>query len=153
MLVVMRLSRRAAMTASGAALSLALIGPLAACSSSTSSSAASTPVQETQAITKVDPATADSLVKQGVTVLDVRTPEEFATGHITGAVNVNWEGTDFAAQVKQLDPAKPVLVYCHSGNRSGQAVQVMEQEGFQRIFDLAGGVLAWNAAGQPLTTS
>lgn len=141
------------MTASGAALSLALIGPLAACSSSTSTSTAATPVQETQAITKVDPATAESLVKQGVTVLDVRTPEEYATGHIAGAVNVNWEGADFAAQVKQLDPAKPVLVYCHSGNRSGQAVQVMEQEGFQRIFDLGGGVLAWNAAGQPLTTS
>jgi rhodanese-related sulfurtransferase len=141
------------MTASGAALSLALIGPLAACSSSTSTGTAATPVQETQAITKVDPATAESLVKQGVTVLDVRTPEEYATGHIAGAVNVNWEGTDFASQVKQLDPAKPVLVYCHSGNRSGQAVQVMEQEGFQRIFDLGGGVLAWNAAGQPLTTS
>ena len=149
----MRLSRRAAMTASGAALSLALMGPLAACSSSTSTSTAATPVQETKAITKVDPATAESLVKQGVTVLDVRTPEEFATGHIAGAVNVNWEGADFATQVKQLDPAKPVLVYCHSGNRSGQAVRVMEQEGFQRIFDLGGGVLAWNAAGQPLTTS
>ena len=150
----MRLSRRAVLTASGAALSLALISPLAACISSPSSSTtAATPVQETKAITKVDPATAESLVKQGVTVLDVRTPEEYATGHIAGAVNVNWEGADFAAQVKQLDPATPVLVYCHSGNRSGQAVQVMEQEGFQRIFDLGGGVLAWNAAGQPLTTS
>ena len=150
----MRLSRRAVLTASGAALSLALISPLAACSSSPSSSTtAATPVQETKAITKVDPATAESLVTQGVTVLDVRNPEEYATGHIAGAVNVNWEGADFAAQVKQLDPATPVLVYCHSGNRSGQAVQVMEQEGFQRIFDLGGGVLAWNAAGQPLTTS
>ncbi len=148
----MRLTRRAALTASGAALSLALIGPLAACSSSTNAAATAAPVQETKAITKVSPADAESLFKQGITVLDVRTPEEFASGHIAGAVNVNWEGSDFAAQVKQLDPSKPVLVYCHSGNRSGQAVQVMEQEGFQHIYDLSGGVLAWNASGQPLTT-
>ena len=86
-------------------------------------------------------------------VLDVRTPEEFAEGHLEGAVLVNFYDADFADQLEALDADVPYLVYCQSGNRSGQALGVMEQLGFSSAADVDGGIAAWSAAGLPVTTS
>lgn len=85
-----------------------------------------------------------------VTVLDVRTPDEFASGHLDGAVLVDFSSPTFADAIAELDPAQPYLVYCHSGNRSGQAVASMTQAGFESLWDLDGGVSAWTAAGLEL---
>jgi len=85
-------------------------------------------------------------------VLDVRTPEEFAEGHLEGAVLVDFYAADFAEQLAALDTDVPYLVYCRSGNRSGQALGVMEQLGFTSAVDVDGGIVAWADAGLPVTT-
>jgi len=85
-------------------------------------------------------------------VLDVRTPEEFAEGHLEGAVLVDFYAADFAEQLAALDTDVPYLVYCRSGNRSGQALGVMEQLGFASAVDVDGGIVAWADAGLPVTT-
>jgi rhodanese-related sulfurtransferase len=83
----------------------------------------------------------------GTVLLDVRTPAEFAQGHLPGAVNVDVESADFATKVAALDPSASYAVYCRSANRSKVAMTVMQQAGFTRLFDLAGGITAWQSAG------
>ena len=80
-------------------------------------------------------------------ILDVRTPEEYVSGHIDNATNVNWNGTDFVAKAAALDKTKPVFVYCKSGGRSKQAAAKLEELGFSTIYELQGGMLKWDAAG------
>ncbi|HYN31952.1 MAG TPA: rhodanese-like domain-containing protein [Ilumatobacteraceae bacterium] len=83
-------------------------------------------------------------------VLDVRTPEEYAEGHLDGAVLVDFYDADFADQLSQLDPDVPYLVYCRSGNRSGQTLTMMQQLGFASAVDVDGGIVAWQSAGLPV---
>jgi len=87
-------------------------------------------------------------------VLDVRTNEEFATGHLSTAVLIPWTDQDFTTRAaKELDPKKPVLVYCRSGRRSAEAAAALAKLGFAEIRNLEGGILAWQKAGKPLTKS
>ena len=87
-------------------------------------------------------------------VLDVRTKEEFATGHLAKAVLIPWTDQDFTARAaKELDPKKPVLVYCRSGRRSAEAAPALAKLGFTEIRHLDGGILAWQTAGKPITKS
>lgn len=95
---------------------------------------------------------AELAVDPDVVVIDVRTPEEFAEGHIAGALPIDFNSPGFTDSVAELDPAADYLVYCRSGNRSGQAVALMQQLGFQRLWDMDGGVTAWTAAGLPLVS-
>jgi len=81
--------------------------------------------------------------EEGVTVIDVRTPEEFASGHLPGAVNLNVEGADFPAQIAALDPDAEYAVYCRSGNRSRAAIDYMTQQGVTHTVGLEGGIGAW----------
>lgn len=83
-------------------------------------------------------------------ILDVRTPDEFAEGHIEGAIMVDFYSEEFDAQLAGLDPDVPYVVYCQSGNRSGQTITKMEAIGFQSVDDIDGGVIAWADAGLPL---
>ena len=87
-----------------------------------------------------------------VQLLDVRTPQEFVEGHIPGAINIDWKAEGFleAASVN-LDPARPVLVYCRSGRRSAEAASALQRTGFQ-VTNLLGGITAWKEAGKPVTT-
>ena len=87
----------------------------------------------------------------GVQVLDVRTKEEFATGHLTNATLIPWTDKDFADRAaKELDPRKPVLVYCQGGVRSAKAAASLVKLGFTDVRDLAGGILAWQQAGKQI---
>lgn len=88
----------------------------------------------------------------GLVVLDVRTPEEYAEGHLADAVLVDFYDADFAEQLAALDPDVPYLMYCRSGNRSGQTLSVMQQLGFDSVAHVDGGILAWADAGLPVTT-
>ena len=91
-------------------------------------------------ITEVTALQAQEVLAQGpVTVLDVRSPEEFETGHVNGAVLTNFNGPDFQNQLAALDHNQPYLVYCQSGFRSRRAVELMEQMGFKRIYHLTRG--------------
>ena len=77
-------------------------------------------------------------------ILDVRTEEEFESGYIKGALNMDIRGgADFLASIESLDKSKSYFVYCRSGARSGQACQLMSQMGFSAVYNLHGGVLAW----------
>lgn len=79
-------------------------------------------------------------------LLDVRTSEEYSTGHIGDAVNVNWNGDSFVAQASKLDKTKPVFVYCKVGGRSAQAADKLAEMGFTEIYNLEGGIMKWNAS-------
>lgn len=83
-------------------------------------------------------------------ILDVRTPEEFAEGHLDGATMLDFYEPDFADRLAELDPDKSYLLYCRSGNRSGQTAALMEQLGFRDVADVDGGILAWTADGHPV---
>ncbi len=71
-------------------------------------------------------------------VLDVRTPAEYASGHLEGAHNLDVFAADFDAKAAELDPAQPYLVYCRSGNRSAQAAARLGGLGFDDVVDLGG---------------
>lgn len=90
------------------------------------------------------------LAEPGVTVLDVRTPAEFAAGHLEGAVNLDVSDPSFEQQIAALPQDGTYLVYCQSGNRSGTATDQMADAGFTEVYDLQGGVVAWQAAGGAL---
>ena len=66
-------------------------------------------------------------------VIDVRTPAEFAEGHLDGAVNIDWQGATFVSEITQLDPARTYVIYCRSGNRSAQAISAMTEMGFTNL--------------------
>ncbi|KDN54334.1 rhodanese-like domain-containing protein [Flavobacterium seoulense] len=78
-------------------------------------------------------------------ILDVRTPEEFAGGHIDNAANIDWQNENFVKNTEKLDKNKPVYVYCRSGKRSLKASEKLEELGFKKIYNLDGGYLQWNA--------
>jgi rhodanese-related sulfurtransferase len=66
-------------------------------------------------------------------VIDVRTPAEFAEGHLDGAINIDWQGATFADEIAQFDPAGAYIIYCRSGNRSAQAISAMTDMGFTNL--------------------
>lgn len=85
-------------------------------------------------------------------ILDVRTPGEYEGGHIANALNVDWNGSDFDAQIASIDKDVEVYVYCLSGGRSGQAVSHLKKKGYSNIIELDGGMMAWRKASLPETT-
>lgn len=103
-------------------------------------------------VTPQDGAAIQSAGPDDLVILDVRTPEEFAEGHLDGAVMLDFYRDDFADQLAGLDPDVPYLIYCRSGNRSGQTATIMEQLGFGDVADIDGGIVAWTAAELPVTT-
>jgi thioredoxin len=86
-------------------------------------------------------------------IIDVRTPEEYIGGAIEDAQNVNWNSADFNSKIELLDKTRPVFVYCLSGGRSAEASQTLVDKGFKEIFELQGGIMAWNNAGLPLANA
>ncbi len=82
-------------------------------------------------------------------VIDVRTPEEFAGGHIKNAKNINWNDAGFETNISTLDKNKPVFVYCLSGGRSGKAAAKMRSDGFKEVYELSGGMMQWRGNNLP----
>lgn len=85
------------------------------------------------------------------TILDVRTAGEYFPEHIEGAVYRDFYAADFELQLDSLDKTRVFLIYCRSGNRSGQALALMEQLGFQTVYNMLGGMNDWNGANYPVT--
>lgn len=119
-------------------LATLLVASLAACGTSSATNQSATEFQNT-------------VSQAGVIVLDVRTPGEFAEGHIANAININVEGAQFASQIEILDKSAAYAVYCHSGRRSGIAIDKMASAGFVNLYNLDRGISAWTAAGLPVT--
>lgn len=76
-------------------------------------------------------------------ILDIRTPEEFKTGHIKGSYNIDFYD-NFLEQIRKLNKNKNYLLYCRSGNRSGTALKIMSKAGFKNVYHLKNGILSWN---------
>jgi rhodanese-related sulfurtransferase len=83
-------------------------------------------------------------------IIDVRTDDEFAGGHIQNAVHINFYADSFSPDIKALERDDTYLVYCQSGGRSGQTLGLMAVLDFREVYDLIGGVNAWQEAGLPL---
>jgi rhodanese-related sulfurtransferase len=79
-------------------------------------------------------------------ILDVRTPEEYAEGHLKNSVLIDYYRDDFKQQLAKLDKNKTVFVYCRSGKRSGAATELLTELGFKNVYDLTGGFTAWSEA-------
>jgi len=89
-------------------------------------------------------------IESGATILDVRTPEEFATGHIANSINMDFKNPAFRENVAMLDKSKTYAVYCASGVRSGKAADLMKEQGFNFVYTLEGGIRTWKDKGLPL---
>ena len=89
-------------------------------------------------------------IESGATLIDVRTIEEYADGHITGSLNMDVNDPGFNDNVQILDKSKLYAVYCASGVRSGKAAEFMRTSGFTNVYTLAGGIKSWKEKGLPV---
>jgi len=101
---------------------------------------------------------ADSLIQANTTnpdfiIIDVRTPSEYNSGFIQGAININYYAANFGAIIDTLDKNKIYLVYCGSGTRSAKARDTMQRKHFVTVYNMLGGTGAWVGAGYPLVTA
>jgi rhodanese-related sulfurtransferase len=88
--------------------------------------------------------------KADVQLIDVRTPAEYAEGHLRGSLNIDVMNNQFLEKIDDLDPSKPVYVYCRSGQRSTNAGNQFIDAGFTEVYNLKGGILAWQSEGFPV---
>jgi len=87
----------------------------------------------------------EKLLNNPVTLIDVRTAEEYQAGYIGNAINIGIKNkTDFKAGASRLDKSKPVYLYCHSGVRSKRASKLLKKMGFDSIYDFSGGWKTWS---------
>src|SRR5690606_5746299 len=80
-------------------------------------------------------------------LVDVRTPEEFSGGYIVGAQNIDYQSPTFEEDIRKLDKNKPVILYCKSGVRSSNCADIMIKAGFEKVYDLQGGISKWKHKG------
>jgi thioredoxin len=92
-----------------------------------------------------------AVAKDSVQILDVRTPGEYAGGHIKNTLLANWnDATEFERRISYVDKNKPVYVYCLAGGRSAAAAQKMRATGFENVYELQGGINAWKSGNKNL---
>lgn len=91
-----------------------------------------------------------AMATRDAVILDVRTPEEYAEGYIDKALNIDFYNPAFKSEVKKLDKTKSYFVYCKAGGRSASAAELMRKEGFSKVFDLDGGITAWQENNLPI---
>ena len=84
-------------------------------------------------------------------ILDVRTTEEHESGHIPGSANINYKSSKFRDQISELDKEKIYLTYCRSGGRSTKSAEIMKEVGFENIYMIDGGIVAWEKVGLPIS--
>lgn len=98
----------------------------------------------------ITPEEAQELIQKGATVLDVRTKEEYAEGHIENATNIDFYEPTFEEKLKELDKTKQYVVHCKSGGRSSKATDLMGQLGFVSACNVLGGITSWEEKGLPV---
>jgi rhodanese-related sulfurtransferase len=115
------------------------------------------PVEEPAKVSDISPADAQAMIENhpndpNFVIIDVRTPTEFATGHIANAINICvllCEGS-FTDAISSLDKSKTYLVYCGSNHRSPTATQTMIDQGFTTVYNMLGGLGQWKTEGRPV---
>ena len=83
-------------------------------------------------------------------LLDIRTDAEIEAGHIPGAVSLDFYGPTFRDELAQLDREATYLIYCRTGNRTGQTYRMMRDLGFEKVYDMDGGITEWLDLGYPV---
>ena len=76
-------------------------------------------------------------------ILDIRTPEEFNSGHIPASINIDYKAKNFESELKKLDPSKSYLMHCRSGRRSRSALEIFRKLEFGHIIHIDDGILGW----------
>jgi rhodanese-related sulfurtransferase len=100
----------------------------------------------------VDPQAATAMMNhKEASVIDVRSAADFAAGHIVNAVNIPMNGFKNQMAVMNKYKGKPIIVNCKSGAQSAAACQILRKEGFTEVYNLKGGIMAWQAASLPLS--
>ncbi len=107
-----------------------------------------------QIIENVTPLEALNLIQENqnnpdFVILDVRTAEEVADGYIENAINIDFYSETFRDEVDRLDKNRTYLIYCRSGGRSGNALDIMAELNFREVYNISGGILDWEAEGLP----
>jgi rhodanese-related sulfurtransferase len=110
------------------------------------------PTPDVATITTLD---ADSLIQKNrgnpdFVILDVRTADEFNSGHIAGAINIDYYSPEFKSNIGTLDKNKQYLIYCRTGIRGAAAARIMLDLGFKEVQNLAGGIEQWIQDGYPV---
>ena len=83
-------------------------------------------------------------------LVDVRTTGEYGGGHLPKAQNIDYKSADFTEKIQTLDKSKPVFLYCLSGGRSGEAMTILKQNGFNEVYNMGGGYLKWTSKMKPV---
>lgn len=83
-------------------------------------------------------------------IIDVRTQEEYNSGYIEGAINIDFYSKDFRTELDALDRDKVYLIYCHTARRSSGARDMMAELGFKEVYNMSGGIVAWETQGLPV---
>lgn len=127
---------------------LVALSLLSACGKSPSESGSPKTTQATGSIEQVDAGQFKKLTESpNALILDVRTAAEVAEGHLPNAVNIDIYGSDFMAKVQELPKDREILVYCTVGARSQQAADILSKQGFAKVYNLDGGIVAWQRNG------
>ena len=110
----------------------------------------------TQIIEDITPQEAFTLIQENqnspdFVIIDVRTPEEFADGYIENAINIDFHSEAFGNELNELDKNKTYLVYCRSGRRSRNALDIMEELNFREAYNMSDGIDGWKKEGLPTT--
>ena len=123
---------------------------LASCGNAQNKDESGQSSEQSQVISKdIDVAEFEKLMIEGSgLLLDVRTDGEFASGHLKGASQIDYNSSSFKSKIAELDKSTPVYIYCRSGARSGRAAKMMKGMGFAEVYNLEGGILAWQRAGK-----
>lgn len=111
------------------------------------------PTPSLQTINNITPEEANNMAMLSAyftEFVDVRTPEEYAGGHIDKAININYNAPDFREKINELNKNTRYIVYCQSGARSAAASKVMLELGFKYINNMVGGINDWVASGLPV---
>lgn len=107
--------------------------------------------QKQEGITLANPTMFEQKMQESnIQLVDVRTPEEFAEGHLPNAININVNDAAFDAEITKLDTEKPIMVYCKMGGRSAKAAAKVKEAGFKDVTDLDGGITSWKAEDKPI---
>lgn len=115
--------------------------------------ASDTSVSDSTAIMKtITPKNAHTKIENNtdITILDVRTPQEFLDGHLKNAINIDFYANDFATKLKELSKNTPYIVYCRTDNRSEDVQDLMQKVGFSQVYKMEGGIVRWDQENLPI---
>lgn len=135
------------------AIGLVALALMPGCNAQTAEKNSETTTQSTTAVINKDVTAQEFkalMDKKEGQLIDVRTDGEFAEGHLKGATQMDIGSRDFDQKIATLDKNQPVYVYCRSGARSGRAAKTMKEMGFTEVYNLEGGISAWQGAGNEI---